>query len=72
MTKIDLSNTYIDRILVAFKALVELFPFDEPTKIEKAAPLWQELYDVLAFTSVDTVTESVVSDRGSETSKNVY
>ncbi len=71
MTKTDLSNTYIDRILVAFEALVELFPFDEPTKIEKAAPLWRELYAVLAFTSVDTVTESLVSDRGFGTSMNV-
>ena len=56
----DLSEKYIGRILEAYNALKSLMPFDTAAKIEEAVPWWQALYDVLAFTSVNHVTESLV------------
>ncbi|KAL6722373.1 hypothetical protein ACLMJK_001480 [Lecanora helva] len=57
---VELSKKYIDRIFKAYDALVTLVPFDNSAKIKEAAPYWRALYDVLAFTSVDNITESLI------------
>lgn len=59
--KIELSESYTQQILEAYHALAALSPFDTHGKVDKAAHWWSILYDVLAFTSIDSVTESLVN-----------
>lgn len=58
---VELSEKYISKILEAHSALLKLVPFNTSSQVQEAAPWWQVLYDVLAFTSVDSATESFVS-----------
>ena len=50
---------FVHKISSAIEVLKTLYPLDSPEKTEQATPWWNQIYDIIGFTTIDIELEKV-------------